>query len=148
MKAIVNVPVCAMYEAPTRESAIVDEALYGMVVDVLDEVIPGWLLIRTHYRYEGIVSDGDLLLDEETAEKWESMPKKVILNKNFVDVLSHPKVQGWIKITLPLGAVVSPLGEPEGSWQEVALADGRTGFLPARVSYTQKRRHRPEPRPH
>ena len=65
MKAIVNVPICAMYERPTRESTVVDEVLYGMVVEVLDEVIPGWLQIRTHYRYEGIVCDEDLLLDDE-----------------------------------------------------------------------------------
>ena len=40
MKAIVNVPVCAMYSQPTRESTVVDEVLYGMVVEILDEVIP------------------------------------------------------------------------------------------------------------
>ena len=33
MKAIVISPVCALLAAPTRESTLVDEALYGMVVD-------------------------------------------------------------------------------------------------------------------
>ena len=78
MKAIVNVSVCQMYEAPTREYTVVDEALYGMVVEILDEVIPGWLNIRTHYRYEGIVAAEDLLIDEETAESWEDMLWHVI----------------------------------------------------------------------
>lgn len=133
MKAIVNVPICEMYEEASRESTVVDEVLYGMVVEILDEVIPGWLKIRTHYRYEGIVCDEDLLLDDETVEFWESQPKKIVLNKNFLDVLSAPKVQGWIKETLPLGCLVSPLGEPVEGWQEVLLADGRTGYVMAPI---------------
>lgn len=133
MKAIVNVPICAMYDQPTRESTIVDEALYGMVVEILDEVIPGWLQIRTHYRYEGIVCDEDLLLDDEAVEFWETQEKKVVLNKNFCDVLSEPKVQGWIRETLPLGSLVSPMGEPENGWQKVMLCDGRTGYVMAPI---------------
>ena len=129
MKAIVNVPICKLYEEATRESTVVDEALYGMVVEILEEVIPGWLKIRTHYRYEGIVCDEDLLLDDEAVEFWEAQPKKIVLNKNFLDVLSAPKVQGWIKETLPLGSLLSPLGEAEDGWQEVLLADGRTGYV-------------------
>ena len=41
MKAIVNVPICALLAAPTRESTLEDEALYGMVVDILEEPAPG-----------------------------------------------------------------------------------------------------------
>lgn len=133
MKAIVNVPVCILYEKPTRQSTVVDEALFGMVVEILDEVIPGWLRIRTHYRYEGIVSDEDLLMDEEAAEDWENLPRKIILNKNFCDVLSEPRVQGWTLETLPRGGLVSPLGEPENGWQEVQLPDGRTGYVMAGI---------------
>ena len=133
MKAIVNVPICAMYEQPTRQSTIVDEALYGMVVEILDEVIPGWLQIRTHYRYEGIVCDEDLLLDEEAVEFWEQQKKKVVLNKNFCDVLSEPKVQGWIKETLPMGSLVSPVREPKDGWQEVLLPDGSSGYVMAGI---------------
>jgi len=129
MKAIVNVPICHMYAEPTRQSTVVDEVLYGMVVEILDEVIPGWLQIRTHYRYEGIVCDEDLLMDEDAAETWENRPKKIILNKNFCDVLSMPKVQGWTKETLPLGSLISPIGEEENGWQEVLLADGRSGYV-------------------
>lgn len=129
MKAIINVPICALYENTTRESTIVDEALYGMVVDILQEVAPGWYRIRTHYRYEGIVSAEDLLIDEETLVFWCASEKKIVLNKHFCDVLSEPKVQGWIKICLPRGSRIVPLGDPENGWQKVALADGRTGYV-------------------
>jgi len=133
MKAIINVPICSMYAKPTREAAVEDEVLYGMVVEILEEIMPGWLRIRTHYRYEGIVCDEDLLIDEETAQVWENNPKKVVLNRNFCDVLSESKVQGWTKISLPLGCLLSPVGEAEDGWQEVLLADGRTGFVMAGI---------------
>ena len=133
MKAIVSAPICPLLSAPTRESTLEDEALYGMVVDILAEVVPGWYRVRTHYRYEGIVSAEDLILGDEAAAAWEALPKKVIRNKNFCDILSAPKVQGWILTTLPRGAVVSPVGESENGWQQVRLADGRTGFLPESI---------------
>lgn len=133
MKAIVTAPVCSLLSAPTRESTLVDEALYGMVVDILEEPAPGWYRIRTHYRYEGIVSGEDLLMDDEAARAWEALPKKVVRNKNFCDALSAPKVQGWILATLPRGAVVFAEGQPENGWQKVRLADGRSGFVPESI---------------
>jgi len=133
MKAIVNVSVCKMYDAPTRETTVVDEVLYGMVVEILEEIEPGWLNIRTHYRYEGIVSADDLIISEEEAEIWEKLPKQVVLNKNHCDVLSRPKVQGWHLANLTRGCLVSPVGEPEGGYQKVQLADGREGYIQASI---------------
>ena len=130
MKAIVNVAVCPLLSAPTRESTLEDEVLYGMVADVLEEPAPGWYRIRTHYRYEGIVPAEALILGDEAAESWEALPKKLVRNKNFCDVLSAPKVQGWILQTVPRGGLVSPMGQPEDGWQKVRLADGRTGYAP------------------
>ena len=133
MKAIVKAPICSLLAAPTRESTLEDEALYGMVVDVLEQPAPGWYRVRTHYRYEGIVSAEELIVGDEAATDWEALPKKIIRNKNFCDVLSAPKVQGWILTTLPRGGIVSPVGQPENGWQQVRLADGRTGFLPESI---------------
>ena len=133
MKAIVNVPVCPLYQKPTRECSVVDEVLYGMVVEILDEVIPGWLHVRTHYRYEGIACADDLLLDEKNAENWDNQGNQVVLHKNFCDVLQEPKVQGWIMQTLPLGSRLIALGAPEKGWQQVQLADGRRGYTMAGI---------------
>ena len=133
MKAIVNTAVCAMYSTPSRENTLEDEVLYGMVVDILDEPAPGWYRIRTHYRYEGIVCGTDLLMDEARSAQWETLPRKIVRNKNFCDVLSQPKVQGWIMQHVPRGGVVAPVAEPEDGWQQVMLADGRTGYMPAAV---------------
>ena len=133
MKAIVNVSVCPLQSQPTNESTVVDEVLYGMVVDILDEPAPGWYKIRTHYRYEGIVSASNLLIGDEQAALWSSLPKQIVRNKNFCDVLSAPKVQGWHLQSLARGCVVSPVGEAENGWQKVQLADGRTGYVMAGI---------------
>ena len=133
MKAIINVSVCPMYNQPTNDSTVVDEALYGMVVEILEEVTSGWYKIRTHYRYEGIVSAENLIIGDIKADAWEALPKLVVRNKNFCDVLSIPKVQGWHLQNLVRGCVVSPIGEAENGWQKVQLADGRTGYVMAGI---------------
>ena len=133
MKAIVKTAVCPLLAGPAVENTVVDEALYGMVVDILDEPAPGWYNVRTHYRYEGIVAAQHLILGDEAAARWQALPKKVVLNKNCCDVLSDPKVQGWHLQNLVRGCVVSPVGEPENGWQKVALPGGREGYVQASI---------------
>lgn len=65
MKAIVNTAICPLYAGPGQETGIVDEALYGMVVDILEEPAPGWYRVRTPYRYEGTASAAHLLVGDE-----------------------------------------------------------------------------------
>ncbi len=130
MKAIVNTAVCGLYGQPTRQCTLEDEALLGMVVDILEEAAPGWVRIRTHYRYEGIVSTDDLVMGDDRAAAWEALPKKIILYKDACDVLSDPKVQGWHVRELVRGCIIAPTGEEEGSWAKIALPDGVTGWVP------------------
>ena len=133
MKAIVNTTVLPLFSAPGWENTVEDEVLYGMVVEILDTVAPNWYRIRTHYRYEGIVSGDGLILDPEAVALWESLPKKVVRNKNYCDVLSRPKVQGWHLEGLTRGCLVSPLEEAQDGWQKVRLADGREGYVMASI---------------
>lgn len=132
MKAIVNTSVCPLLAKPTRASTLVDEALYGMVVDILEEPVPGWFRVRTHYQYEGFVSGSDLITGDAAA-KWEALPKKIVYHKNTCDVLSQPRVQGYFLQSVPRGGLVSPMGDPETGWQKVRLADGQVGFMPAAI---------------
>ncbi len=133
MKAIINTAVCRMYSKPTRQCTVEDEALYGMVVDILQEVAPGWVKIRTHYRYEGIVPAEELIVGDEDAEAWAKLPKMVVRNKNCCDVLSIPKVQGVHLAHLVRGCVVAVIGEAEKGYQQVQLADGRVGYVMAGI---------------
>ena len=135
MKAIVNKTVCMLHTRPTRESSLTDEVLYGMVVELLEEAAPGWFRVRTHYRYEGFAPAEDLLVDN--VESWERQPKLLVRNKNNCDVLSEAKVQGYPMQSLTRGALVVPVGEKKDGWQQVRLADGRTGFVPASILVPQ-----------
>ena len=130
MRAIVNVPVCTLTANPQPDHSIVDEVLFGMVVEVLEQASAEYWLVRTHYRYEGIVSEEDLLMDDDAAAAWEKLPKKMVRNKNFCDVLSEPKVQGFLLATVPRGGLLRAGGAAEKGWLPVVLPDGRTGFVP------------------
>ena len=141
MKAGVNAPVCPLMSQPRHDCEKADEALFGMVVEVLEQTTPGFWKVRTHYRYEGYAPVNCLVIGDQTAEEWAALPKKVVLHKNFCDVQAHPKVQSWARVTLPMGAVVAVTEEPETDpetgkltgWQAVSLPDGQEGYL--RSSY-------------
>jgi len=124
---------------PQSDCELADEALYGMVVEVLEQTTPGYWKVRTHYRYEGYAPVRCLAIGDQTAEEWAALPKKVILHKSTCDVMAAPKVQSWPYTTLPLGAVVAvtepPEADPEtgkpNGWQAVTLVDGSEGYVRA-----------------
>ena len=128
MNAIVKTMICPLHTKPDAHSELADEALYGMVVELLERVGADWYKVRTHYRYEGYAPAACLLLGDAAADAWRALPKKVVLHKNTCDVMCEPKVQSWPLITLTRGAVVSPAGAPEDGWQKVVLCDGLQGY--------------------
>lgn len=137
MKAIVNAPICPLMSQPRHDCELADEALFGMVLEVLEETTPGYWKVRTHYRYEGYAPVSCLVIGDQAAREWEALPKKVVLHKNTCDVMANPKVQSWPLVTLPMGAIVAVTeapetapesGEPTG-WQCVSLPDGAEGYV-------------------
>ena len=130
MKAIVQTTLCPLHSQPDLHSELADEALYGMVVDILEQS-GGFFRVRTHYRYEGWAPAACLLTGDDQAAAWAALPKQVVLHKNTCDVMADPKVQSWAMASLPRGGVLSPVGKPEGGWQKVQLCDGRQGYTRA-----------------
>jgi gamma-D-glutamyl-L-lysine dipeptidyl-peptidase len=127
--ALVNNTIASLMKETTKDSPLEDEALYGMKVELLENVIPGWYKIKTHYHYTGYVQESDLLIDDEKLEWWEKAPKNVVIQA-IADVLSMPKVQGHHLITLTRGAIVAILDNAdENGWVKVSLCDGRIGFM-------------------
>ena len=64
MKAIVKAMIANLHAEPNVLAELVDEVLYGMVVQILDEPNSDWVLVRTAYRYEGYCQKMHLLIDE------------------------------------------------------------------------------------
>lgn len=131
MKALVKTALCPLHAQPDAHSELADEVLYGMTVELLERMGPDWYRVRTHYRYEGFAPADCLLPGDDSADSWQSLPKRTVLSKNTCDVMAAPKVQSYPLITLTLGALLSPVGEAEEGWQKVLLCDGRTGHVRA-----------------
>lgn len=126
--AVVIEPIAPLMKAPTLQCELADEALHGMVVEVLETVSNGWARVRTHYNYEGYAKLEHLVIGSSYAVRWEGLPKKVVL-KAQADVLSAPRVQSFLLLSLTRGAVLAVRSEANGDgWVRVALADGREGY--------------------
>lgn len=129
MVAVVVSAICPLMSQPNDQCERADEALHGMVLEVLEETLPGgWYRVRTPYRYEGYVSCEHLLFGEEHAARWADAAKQEVI-KGFCDVLAGPSVCCYALDTLPRGAQVIANGKPdESGWVQVTLADGRQGY--------------------
>lgn len=129
MRAVVKSAIASMRDEPRADVPLADEALYGMMVEILEESGNGWYRVRTDYQYDGYLKGDDLLLDQEQTEKWVQISRKRIY-QSYADILSEPDVQGLLLISLPRGAVIHEM-EPEkeqGGWVPVLLCDGTTGY--------------------
>lgn len=127
MHAVINVPVCPLYSRPASDGQRVDETLMGWPAEVLDAPCPGWVHLRTHYRYEGYARRSDLYLGPEIC-RWAELPKRVV-TRAVADVLAGPAVECGLVTTLMRGSVVAAGGDDGGRWRGVMLPDGREGCI-------------------
>ncbi|SOC36458.1 C40 family peptidase [Ureibacillus acetophenoni] len=129
MKAIVNNKIVNLHAKPDTTSELIDEVLYGMVVDVLEFCDESWVRIQTTYRYEGYCLKEKLLIDEEKSLKWQEEAKNVII-QNFSDILAGPKIQSTKIATLVKGSFVTIVEDSEldQEWAKVKLASGEVGY--------------------
>ena len=105
-------------------SAISDEGLYGMPLLILEEC-GDWYKVRTHYSYEGYVAKADVIFKEEIGQQ-------MVVDCQYIDVLSVPKVQGVPFVSLTKGCLVEVTEEITGGYRKVILLDGRVGYMPER----------------
>lgn len=137
MKAIVKYPICPLKKEPKDESELSDEVLAGYVVEILEKVNEKYAKVRAPYRYEGYAPLDGLICDEKAVEAWEKLPKKVVLHKNFVDVMHEPTVRSYPLAGLPMGALVGVKRQEDGGegaengWQKVVLPAGEEGYVRA-----------------
>jgi len=126
-KAIVTARIASMYAQGNALAERVDEALCGMVVEVLEEGA-AFCRIRTPYGYEGYTGIHDIWVDEKQIALWQDIKRSVIRHAS-VDILAAPKVQAVRLQRLTTGCAVVCLKAEDDGWTQVMLADGREGFL-------------------
>lgn len=133
-KSISTIYECASDEMESKGqvvSAISDEGLCGMLLEVTGEEKQGYLPIKTFYGYEGYIPAEDLcLISQEEGLEWESSNLWVV-GGACVDVVSLPRVQGLRLISLFRGSLLQVLmwDSQEEGWAKVRLADGREGYI-------------------
>lgn len=126
--AIVIKPMAALKKEASFCSESEDEVVYGMKVLILCRCNE-WYRIRTHYRYEGFIHSSNLLFDTRKIEIWNRCIKQLIL-KNYADILSEPKYQGNILISLPKSSQAAIISDDEtDGFTCVQLADGVRGYI-------------------
>lgn len=126
-----NEPVLPLYKGYRSERIIEDEVLYGMPVNILEESFgEARVHIRTHYGYEGYVEKKGLYLNG--SQPYKEKDHLVYITHPVVDVLSVPKVQGEILITLPLGCELIACEEADANgWVKVQFLNGNYGYVKA-----------------
>lgn len=121
-KGIIRVGIAPLYGEPKEQQVIIDEALYGMEAEILEET-EHFRKICMEYRYEGYVRKEDIL--EGT---WPAGEKLRVL-KNQIDVMQKPEVDCVRLETMPRGSVLQKgTQEAPAGWISVRLADGREGY--------------------
>lgn len=129
--ATVQTDLAPLYERPTLQSACIDEALFGMSVQVIEEK-GGWCYLRTDYGIEGYTACQNLNTDADVALAWKKYDKSVVL-ASYIDVLGAAAFSAQRLASVPRGGLLVALGQPAQGWQKVGLTDGTTGYT--RASY-------------
>jgi hypothetical protein len=130
MKAIVATDICPLYKEASVFSELADEALHGMVVEILSTAPNGMRRVRTHYRYEGYAAPDTLLADDKRATGWESAPKWTVWAP-YLDIKDRPSVQANNIACCPRGGLLERLNAVEAGgdgYIQVGLPAGKTGF--------------------
>ncbi|MBD8037195.1 C40 family peptidase [Solibacillus sp. A46] len=137
MNAVVKVMIANIHKSTDINTELTDEALYGMPVEVLEDIDDTWVKIRTFYRYEGYTLKTNLHMESEDILTW--IDANYVVIQNFADVLTRPKIQSSKIITLTLGAFIQVLKEADldPAWTKVRLVTGEVGYV--RSQWIQKR---------
>lgn len=130
-KAIVCESVSPIMLNPSFKSEMADEALYGMVVDIISFEADGWVYIKTDYNYNGYMHISHLCVDNSVLE-WQNGAKYYI-NYSVVDVMAEPKYASYSKKLLTRGARVIKSGINDGKWEKIFLHNKEAGWI--RISF-------------
>ncbi|MEO4055032.1 NlpC/P60 family protein [Solibacillus sp. CAU 1738] len=129
MNAIVTAMIANLHSEPNEASELVDEALYGMPVYILDDLDDNWVRVQTAYRYEGFCQKVQLLINDVKTNAWKEEATYVV-TQNFADVLQEPRIQSTKITTLVRGSSIRYVlkEEIDTEWAAVQLVTGEIGY--------------------
>ena len=113
-------------------SGIEDEIFSGWAVRLLPESRQnGWIKVRTHYGYEGYISERHFRpTNKEELSERQDKTRFFRISVRQADLLSEPKVQGLPLELLMKNAFVELLEKDQAEgWSLVRTAAGREGYI-------------------
>lgn len=119
-------PVVNMYSKASTDADVVSQAIYGTVVQVLQED-NGWAQIQTPDQYKGWVESSALL---STTAPYASGDNAVVVNSLFAHLYRETSVTAHAPlITLPFDTRLEVIKKENPRWYQVRLVDGRAAFI-------------------
>ena len=129
---VVVVPVANMYSAPTEDSDVVSQALYGSTVIVLEDK-PGWARIQTPDHYAGWLPLDQARRLSGSDPHYASSGKILQVSGLSANLYREPDVTAHRPVlTVPYETRLEFLSEGKGDsagWFQVRLADGRAAWI-------------------
>jgi len=131
-RGVVVNPVANMYSAPTEESDVVSQAIYGTNV-VMEEEKAGWAKVRTADDYTGWMPLASLRPLSPSEAAYASVGRVAQVESLFANLYREPDVtKHQPLLTVPFETrleAVSEQGDEEGGWLAVRLPDGRSAWV-------------------
>ena len=122
-QSVINFRTSGKYSA---ESAT--QAMMGTPLRILEKK-NGWTRAVTPEGYISWVSSGSIAyMNEEEFNKYMAAPKVIVTDK-YTTMYEGPSASSLMVTDAVWGNILLDLGTT-GAWQKVAIADGRTGYLP------------------
>ena len=135
--AVTNLAVNFMREAPDYAAELGDQALMGTVVKIVDED-SYWRQIISPEPYTAWVNEMGLVEMTEEEKDEYIMAEKYIVTADYSTVREKPSMKSRQISDLVMGCLVRELYDEKdrpshkGSWVEVMLPSGETGWTPRR----------------
>ncbi len=135
----VNQPVVNMYSAPTADSDVVSQVIYGVRVDYLESK-GEWVKIRSGDTYSGWVEHSRMKVKADYAYG----EKTAWVSSLFANVYREASVtKHQPMLMLPFESKLEVISEPETNnrrWLQVRLVDDRSGWVQrGDLSFTEEK---------
>ena len=122
----VNRPVQNMYSAPTEDSDVVSQAVYGSNVKIEKEA-RNWVEVRTADDYKGWMPAGALV---RNGKPYAATGRVAMVSSLFSHLYREASVTRHAPVvTVPFETKVEIMAETNARWLQVRLADDRPAYI-------------------
>lgn len=132
---LVDISVACIRTAPAHSSELATQALCGTPLRV-DADSGEWRKVTLPDGYEGFVNSSSIVeLTPEQFSAWRKSQRLIVTAPGQITVVADTLAEGARNAVSDLigGCIVEALGRGD-SWQEIAMPNGRRGFIPADAS--------------